>query len=99
MSYLHVLLASATVLWLLYRYLQHRHTSNKSESLSHDAKNATEQEDPLSAYEAIEPLRNFDWKSTPPLKLRPFKPKYHLTMGKDLSSQSILAPHITNRFF
>lgn len=30
----------------------------------------------------IEPLRSFDWQSTQPLKFRPFKPIYHMTMGK-----------------
>jgi len=30
----------------------------------------------------IESLGNFDWKKEDPLKLRLFKPKYHLTMGK-----------------
>lgn len=33
-------------------------------------------------YTVITPLPNFDWRKTEPLKLRPFKPKYHLTMGK-----------------
>ncbi|KAF2843190.1 hypothetical protein M501DRAFT_925378, partial [Patellaria atrata CBS 101060] len=33
-------------------------------------------------YEDIQPLPNFNWKETEPLQLRPFKPKYHLTMGK-----------------
>ncbi|KAL2072619.1 hypothetical protein VTL71DRAFT_11962 [Oculimacula yallundae] len=28
----------------------------------------------------IEPLPYFDWQTTPPLKIRPFKSKYHLTM-------------------
>lgn len=36
-------------------------------------------------YTAIEPLLDFDWKSTQPIKLRPFKPKYHLTMGQSRS--------------
>lgn len=31
--------------------------------------------------EAIIPLQKFHWQDTEPLKLRPFKPKYHLTMG------------------
>lgn len=31
---------------------------------------------------AIEPLADFDWRATPPTKLRPFKPIYHITMGK-----------------
>jgi hypothetical protein len=29
----------------------------------------------------IEPLDDFDWKATPPMKLRPFRPTYHITMG------------------
>lgn len=32
-------------------------------------------------FPAIEALQNFDWKTTEPLKCRPFKPKYHLTMA------------------
>jgi hypothetical protein len=32
-------------------------------------------------YLTIEALQNFDWKTTEPIKIRPFKPKYHLTMG------------------
>jgi hypothetical protein len=35
-------------------------------------------EDP---YLAIEPLPNFDLNNEEPLKLRPFKPKFHMTMG------------------
>lgn len=34
------------------------------------------------AYYAITPLRDFDWRETKPIKIRPFKPKYHLTMGQ-----------------
>ncbi|RAL17462.1 heme-dependent oxidative N-demethylase family protein [Aspergillus homomorphus CBS 101889] len=30
----------------------------------------------------IEPLENFQWDQTEPLALRPFKPRYHITMGK-----------------
>jgi hypothetical protein len=30
----------------------------------------------------VEELVDFDWKTTEPLQLRPFKPKYHLTMGE-----------------
>jgi hypothetical protein len=33
-------------------------------------------------YSNIEPLPDFDWRTTEVLKQRPFKPKYHLTMGK-----------------
>jgi hypothetical protein len=96
MSYLYASLVLATVLRLLYRYLQHRRTSITAKSLSNDGKNAAEQEDPLAAYDAIEPLKDFDWKTTPPLNLRPFKPRYHLTMGKDDSSQAVLVTSITD---
>ncbi|OJD15775.1 hypothetical protein AJ78_03993 [Emergomyces pasteurianus Ep9510] len=34
-----------------------------------------------SDFAPVEPLRKFDWKKTEPLKLRPYKPKYHLTMA------------------
>ncbi len=33
----------------------------------------------------IEEQEDFDWKTTEPLQFRPFKPKYHLTMGECLS--------------
>lgn len=29
----------------------------------------------------IVPLPDFNWKTTEPLKFRPFKPRYHITMG------------------
>ncbi|KAF7187963.1 hypothetical protein HII31_10863 [Pseudocercospora fuligena] len=32
-------------------------------------------------YLDIEPLPNFDWKRTPPIRNAPLKPKYHLTMA------------------
>ena len=32
-------------------------------------------------YSLIIPLPNFVWQTIEPLKIRPFKPKYHLTMG------------------
>lgn len=32
----------------------------------------------------VDTLDGFDWKTTAPLKHRPFKPKYHLTMGRQL---------------
>ncbi|KAK1145623.1 hypothetical protein N8T08_004182 [Aspergillus melleus] len=33
-------------------------------------------------YPPIEPLPDFNWETAEPLCFRPFKPKYHLTMGK-----------------
>lgn len=32
-------------------------------------------------YHKIEPLTDFDWTTTEPIQLRPFKPTYHLTMA------------------
>lgn len=31
-------------------------------------------------YTQITPLATFRWQDTPPLKLRPFKPKFHLSL-------------------
>ncbi|SPQ26374.1 9ac65be4-98c9-47fc-87de-6291443aceb4 [Thermothielavioides terrestris] len=39
---------------------------------------------------AIEPLPDFDWKITPPMKLRPFKPTYNITMAIQNSNPSDL---------
>lgn len=33
----------------------------------------------------VEPLMTFDWEKAEPLKIRPFKPKYHLTMCMELA--------------
>ncbi|KAK4201705.1 hypothetical protein QBC40DRAFT_263968 [Triangularia verruculosa] len=38
----------------------------------------------------IEPLPDFSWQETPPLQLRPYKPKYHITMAIQTSSPSEL---------
>ncbi|KAH6847103.1 hypothetical protein B0I37DRAFT_374299 [Chaetomium sp. MPI-CAGE-AT-0009] len=38
----------------------------------------------------IEPLPDFDWTATPPLKLRPFKPTYNITMALQTSHPSDL---------
>ncbi|KAF5878741.1 uncharacterized protein Bfra_000908 [Botrytis fragariae] len=37
---------------------------------------------------SITPLSDFDWRTTEPLKLRPFKPVYHMTMGTKLPLNS-----------
>ncbi|PQE27970.1 HRQ family 2 protein [Rutstroemia sp. NJR-2017a WRK4] len=39
---------------------------------------------------SIIPLEEFDWRTTEPVKIRPFKPKYHLTMGLQSSTPSEL---------
>jgi hypothetical protein len=82
---IHVLLALALASLLAFAYTRLRRTEGHSKAVFSSIKNAKsgiEQGDPLAAYHAIDPLPDFDWKSTPPIKLRPFKPKYHLTMGE-----------------
>jgi hypothetical protein len=37
--------------------------------------------DAEASYYKIESLPDFDLEKTEPIKIRPFKPKYHLTMG------------------
>lgn len=43
---------------------------------------AKEKQNEGDPYYTIEPLSEFDWESTDPIKIRPFKPEYHLTMGQ-----------------
>ncbi|KAF4158789.1 hypothetical protein CNMCM6069_003355 [Aspergillus lentulus] len=43
-------------------------------------------------YPPITPLLNFNWETTEPLALRPFKPKYHLTMALSTIPISELIP-------
>ncbi|KAL4897118.1 hypothetical protein BDV59DRAFT_190926 [Aspergillus ambiguus] len=45
-----------------------------------------------TGYPPIEPLPDFDWRSTEPLSFRPFKPKYHLTMALSNLDVSTLIP-------
>lgn len=83
MFYLYSLLALVAVLWLLFRYVQQNRMRDRVHTPV-DSKTSTtinENGDALAAYQNIEPLSDFDWASTPPIKIRPFKPKYHLTMG------------------
>jgi hypothetical protein len=96
MSFYYALLTSTVVLWLVYRYVTYRRNANTAIPQPDGKKNVSEQEDPLKAYQDIEPLHDFDWESTPPMKLRPFKPKYHLTMGKEPSIS--MGVFITDRF-
>ncbi|KAJ9271783.1 hypothetical protein DTO212C5_2208 [Paecilomyces variotii] len=47
---------------------------------------------PASTFPPIEPLEDFNWETTEPLKFRPFKPKYHLTMGLQTLDPADLIP-------
>lgn len=52
-----------------------KHTDPKKQRLLDD------QDGAIDAYTNIDPLFAFDWAKTKPLPIRPFKPKYHLTMA------------------
>jgi hypothetical protein len=43
-----------------------------------------------AAYHEITPLTNLDLSKEDPIKIRPFKPKYHLTMGQPLAPAQAL---------
>lgn len=90
-----VLLALALALLLSFAYTRLGRTKNHAvaSSSTEDAKRCVEQGDALAAYYTIDPLPGFDWRSTPPIKIRPFKPNYHLTMGGFLG----LGRHCTRR--
>ncbi|KAJ0426059.1 hypothetical protein BJY00DRAFT_123923 [Aspergillus carlsbadensis] len=52
----------------------------------------TENAQEPSSYPPITPLLGFNWEATPPLVIRPFKPKYHLTMAISTLEPSELIP-------
>ncbi|EEH19998.2 hypothetical protein PABG_02257 [Paracoccidioides brasiliensis Pb03] len=45
-----------------------------------------------SDFPPVEPLKDFNWEKTEPLKLRPYKPKYHLTMALENLDPNELIP-------
>ena len=68
--------ALAVTLLLIVKLLSH--LRSWSARYRNNTVTATSDKDP---YDAIEALPAFDWASTPPIRIRPFKPKYHMTMG------------------
>ena len=40
-------------------------------------------------YPPVEPLPNFEWTNVEPVKIRPFKPKYNLTMSTSFLSVKV----------
>jgi len=70
---------SAVLLFLIWRTIQ-RHREHVRYRYS-QANRLPEKEPPRDPYQDIEPLRDLDWTTKPPIKIRPFKPKYHLTMA------------------
>ncbi|CAG8014546.1 unnamed protein product [Penicillium salamii] len=65
----------SSVAFLLARL--HRRPSTTSNPPPHHASSEIQP----TSYPSVNPLSNFDWKTKEPLKIRPFKPKYNLTMS------------------
>ena len=59
-------------------FLATRQKNNKfTRSVANDDQDGVEP----NCYPPVEPLPDFDWKTKEPIRIRPFKPKYHLTMS------------------
>ncbi|CAG7946172.1 unnamed protein product [Penicillium salamii] len=70
----------SSVAFLLARI--HRRPSTTSNPTPHHASSETQP----TCYPTVNPLSNFDWKTKEPLKIRPFKPKYNLTMSIQIAT-------------
>jgi hypothetical protein len=71
-----------TAAFALAIFLIWRQSQRQSDKTLDDLASANEKVQATDPYEDIEPLTNFDWSTTTPFRIRPFKPKYHITMGK-----------------
>lgn len=72
----------AALIYLLVQYIRHPPRRAASKNDRNDEKaSSINKKDQTDPYSEIAPLPSFDWASTEPLKLRPFKKTYHLTMG------------------
>lgn len=71
------------LIYLLIQYIRHppRRAASKNERNDEKASSSINKIDQTDPYSEIAPLPSFDWASTEPLQLRPFKKTYHLTMG------------------
>jgi len=67
----------AYALWTSHKRRQHRSLSEVT-TASNDEKRQNSDVDP---YENITPLAGCEWRQTPPLQIRAFKPKFYMTMG------------------
>ncbi|KAL1800268.1 hypothetical protein ACET3X_000610 [Alternaria dauci] len=78
--------------------LQNSIRQSRYPSSSAPVKNRSEAVYSESAYEDIAPLLNFHLDTEQPLKLRPFKPKYHMTMAlENTTLNDLIAMDNTHR--
>ncbi|KAF2473473.1 uncharacterized protein BDR25DRAFT_283035 [Lindgomyces ingoldianus] len=75
------------LVWYAYRKIRQKDRFQTTLPTAPPNKNATLSED---VYTQIEPLPNFNPETTEPIKIRPFKPKYHLTMALENTTLSDL---------
>lgn len=73
----------STFLWLglVFSLLLFLNFLRKSISPASSSSSDTDSGVVRASYPPIEPLQDFDWRTKEPVKIRPFKPKYHLTMS------------------
>jgi len=57
-------------------------------AVDHEGANGSTATPPEPTMGDIEPFPDFDWRATPPLQLRPFKPTYNITMGVFIVQES-----------
>ncbi|KAL2829660.1 hypothetical protein BDW59DRAFT_158838 [Aspergillus cavernicola] len=79
------------------RSVKHTSYNNADQDIKHGHRQPELQAQPESeseseSYPPVTPLPNFTWSTTEPAKYRPFKPKYHLTMGISSLDSSDLIP-------
>ncbi|KAK4620726.1 uncharacterized protein CLAFUR5_10743 [Fulvia fulva] len=79
--------AISAVLYILWHIIRSRDIQQVRGNV--DEKSRPPEQDP---YHDIEPLQDFDWSTTSPIRNSPLKPKYHLTMAlENISLSDILA--------
>lgn len=71
------------LIYLLVQYIRHppSRAASRNDRTDEKVSSSDNKKDQTDPYSDIEPLPSFDWATTEPLKLRPFKKTYHLTMG------------------
>ncbi|CAD6441585.1 205a80d9-7c57-4702-bc4f-138470d155a5 [Sclerotinia trifoliorum] len=85
MFWLQVLGAAVIGVYVVWKIQSKYWMSRRNEAKSHF--NNEKASDSIDS-QTIVPLTDFDWRTTEPLKIRPFKPIYHMTMGLQSCSPS-----------
>ncbi|KAK0119246.1 hypothetical protein ONS96_012305 [Cadophora gregata f. sp. sojae] len=89
-SFLLAVAGVALVIYVLGSFYPRFFKDKKSQQLQSEKLPASDKINVGTNEFEIQPRPDFDWRSTPPLKIRPFKPVYHLTMAVNTSHISEL---------